>query len=57
MREIHVHVGLTGYSSTLCIHVDRDCYGMYIPYIWKVSSYYQFHNFTAQHMLKLSCMP
>ena len=35
--------------------VYRDCYG-----IWKFCSYFEFltfHNFTAQQMPKLSCMP
>ena len=50
---------ITGYGSTLYIGIAMVF--VFSPYVWKLSRSLllisTFHNFTAQRMSKLSCMP
>ena len=53
---IYIHpVFITGYGSTL--YMGIAIVFVFSPYILKISSFQVIHNFTVQHMLKLSCMP
>ena len=53
--KLQHHIIITGYGNTLYLGIVMVF--VFSPYIQKFSSYFQFQDFTVQHMSKLSCVP